>query len=67
MFWHSPKKSMIEFEWQSFKEDDDSWEALFVKTLDRDWHLASQEYGTENEQEITRIINEKSKHAACND
>jgi hypothetical protein len=47
---------MIQFEYQEFLEDDKSWSALFVKTDDKDWHMAEPNYGTEDESEIRMII-----------
>jgi hypothetical protein len=50
----------IEFKWETFLEDDCSWDALFVKTHTKDWHLAEHHYGTENEDDIRRIIKSDS-------
>lgn len=47
----------IEFMVEEFKDDDSSWEALFVKTPERDWHMAQPNYGTEDRVEINHIIN----------
>jgi len=47
---------MITFKWDEFFDDDRSWSALFVKTDDRDWHMAEPNYGTEDESEIRMII-----------
>lgn len=47
---------MIEFKTEEFLEDDDRWSALFVKTPDKDWHMANPNYGTEDEFEIRNII-----------
>lgn len=46
----------IQFHWEKFLEDDDTWEALFVKTTNKNWHLAQQHYGTENEEEIRKLL-----------
>jgi hypothetical protein len=46
----------IEFMVERFEDDDSSWEALFVKTPERDWHMAQPNYGTEDEFEIRSII-----------
>jgi hypothetical protein len=47
---------MIEFKWEEFLDEDRSWSALFVKTDDKDWHMADPNYGTEDEKEIRMII-----------
>jgi hypothetical protein len=47
---------MIEFQYETFQDEDNSWEALFVKTPDRDWHMAEPNYGTEDKLMITNII-----------
>jgi hypothetical protein len=47
---------MIEFITEEFFEDDHSWLALFVKTDDRDWHMAHPNYGTEDKKEIIQQL-----------
>ena len=46
----------IEFEWETFKEDDTSWNALFVKINNGRWLMAKPKFGTENIREIENII-----------
>lgn len=48
---------MIEFKVERFEESEDhSWDALLVKTPEKDWHLAEIEYGCEDESTIRNII-----------
>ncbi len=46
----------IEFEWETFFEDDDVWQALFVKVNDGSWHLAKSAYNTEDQDHIIELI-----------
>ena len=46
----------IEFEWLTFDEEDNSWDALFVKINDGRWLMAKPNFGTENIREIENII-----------
>jgi hypothetical protein len=50
---------MIEFKWEEFIEDERSWDALFVKTDNKDWHMAEPNYGTEDKEEIIKLLNTK--------
>lgn len=47
----------IEFEWEEFKEDDNTWDALFVRVDGGKWMLASSKFGTEDQEKIKLIIN----------
>jgi len=47
---------MIQFDRQEFKEDDKTWDALFVKIDDAPWHMAQVHYDTEDENVIRNII-----------
>lgn len=46
----------IDFQWETFYEDDCSWEALFVSINDAPWHLAKAHYNTEDQEHIIEII-----------
>jgi len=46
----------IIFEWQEFLEDDDRWEALFVRLDNGPWSLAKNVYGTEDIDTINAIL-----------
>ena len=46
----------IDFIWESFEDEDNWWDALFVKVGNGDWHLAQPYYGTENKEEIIRMV-----------
>jgi hypothetical protein len=48
----------IEFEWDTFLEDDNKWDALFVRINGGRWLMAMPNFGTEN---ITTIRDEISK------
>lgn len=48
---------LIEFDWDDFDEDDDSWSILYVSVDGKPWQLAYSHYGTEDEEEIRRIVN----------
>jgi hypothetical protein len=50
----------IQFEWNTFREDDCEWDALFVKVDDGPWYLAQQKYGTENQEYIEKFIRESN-------
>lgn len=52
----------IEFEEETFLEDDDVWSTLFVKIDGGDWQMAESKWGTEDKQElITLIHNHRNK------
>ena len=46
----------IEFLMDEFFDEDCSWNALFVKTDNRDWHMAQPNYGTEDKEEIIKQL-----------
>lgn len=46
----------IEFDEETFYEDDDVWSTLFVKIGNGDWHMAKPRYNTEDKAEIINII-----------
>ena len=48
----------VEFEWQTFLEDDCSWDALFVRINHGEWMLAKSTFNTEDQEHILEIIND---------
>lgn len=50
----------IIFEWQEFLEDDDRWEALFVRLDNGPWCLAKTVYGTEDIDTINAILRDET-------
>lgn len=46
----------IEFEWQTFEEDDCRWDALFVRINEGKWMLAKPTFNTEDKELIKEII-----------
>lgn len=51
-----PVVPFVEFEWQTFNEDDESWDALFVRINEGKWKLAKPIFHTEDEETIRNII-----------
>ena len=52
----SDSNSGVLFEYQTFPDDEKTWDALFVKIDDGPWHMADVHYNTEDEAEILSII-----------
>jgi hypothetical protein len=46
----------IQFVRDTYIEDDNKWDALFVKVNDSRWYMAQPNFGTEDEQKISNII-----------
>ena len=51
----------IQFEEETFFDNDDVWSALFVRINDGDWHMTQPRYGTEDKLEVTNIIHKQKK------
>lgn len=49
----------IEFDEETFLEDDDVWSTLFVKINGGDWHMAQPLYGTEDKAEVINILHKQ--------
>lgn len=49
----------IEFDEETFLDDDNSWSVLLVRIDDGDWHMTQPLYGTENKLEVTNVIYEQ--------
>lgn len=45
----------ILFEWETFREEDYEWTALFVKVNNK-WYMADTTFGTEDQEKIIEII-----------
>ena len=52
----------VEFQWETFYEDDNVWNCLFVRFDNTRWFCASQHFGTENEEEILQILKKRGFH-----
>ena len=46
----------VEFEWETYAEDDHSWDCLFVSVDGGPWKIAENEFGTQDTQAIRRMI-----------
>lgn len=57
-----PPKIKIEFEWDTYEEDDDEWEALYVKIDDGRWLMTEVYFNCEDEGIIRTSINENPEH-----
>jgi len=49
-------ETLIEFETDTFHEDDNTWYALFVRVNGGRWKMAMPNFKTEDKQEIINII-----------
>jgi len=49
-------ETLVEFETETFLEEDDVWDALFVRVNSGKWMMAMPNFKTEDRQEIINII-----------
>lgn len=49
-------ETLVEFETETFLEEDDVWNALFVRVNSGKWMMAMPNFKTEDRQEIINII-----------
>jgi hypothetical protein len=51
----------IEFDEDTFLDDDNVWSTLFVKINGGDWIMTAPRYGTEDKEKIIKIIRDERK------